>query len=331
MKKYNKYLRGLALVAIAALASMPEAHALTYTNSNLDAMLCFRETTTSHPLDLEVNIGSITNYIALPIGTTTNISQYTPSQLTDAVGSSDYSGVKFSVLACAHFGSPANYPITGDTLYATKARLVPSVQSAPFGRSGDTALVQAGGKIYSLGIQAANYSGQQAAGPDNTATAVGISPGNTLQSCEAYLGSGNLAGTYSPVEALAPSTFSSPIVADLYENVPTGSPDPLNGNATSGSVSYIGYFTFNTDGTTTFTRSTTRVSLTITQNAGVNSISFFSYPGINYTLYETNIGGLSMPLSTWTPLSTISGAVGGITNFTDASADPGRVYAVGAH
>jgi hypothetical protein len=157
-----------------------------------------------------------------------------------------------------------------------------------------------------------------------------VPPGSLVASCESYLGAGNLAGTYgSSVEAITPGTFSSPVVADLYENVPTGSPDPLNGSATTGKVSYIGFFTFNTDGTMIFTRSTTVPKLTFAQNGGINSISFTSFPGVHYTLYETNAAGLAMPRSTWPSLGTING-LGGITNFTDSSADPNRFYYVGA-
>jgi hypothetical protein len=331
MKKYNKYLRGLALVIVAALAPLPAAHALSYSNQNLDAMLCFREATESHTFDLEVNIGSITNYVALPIGTSVNITQYSPSQLVDSFGTSDFSGVKFSVTACNHLTTPPGYAIAGDTLWATLARPNSALQSTPYSRNSDTFLVQAGGKVYNIGIQAGAYSGGQAAGPDNTGTAVGVPPGSLVAACESYLGSGNLAGAYgSSVEAAAPSGFSSSVVADLYENVPTGSPDPLNGGATTGKVSYVGFFTFKSDGTMTFTRSTTAPRLAITQNAGVNSISFTSFPGVSYTLYETNAAGLNMPLSTWPAMGTING-LGGVTNFTDTSADPNRFYYIGAH
>jgi hypothetical protein len=330
MKKYNKYLRGLALVAVAALAPMPDAHALSYANTNLDAMLCFREATESHTLDLEVDIGPITNYVALPIGTSTNITQYTPSQLVDAVGVSNFAGVKFSVTACNRLIPPTNYPIAGDTVWATKARLNPAVQSLPYARAGDNSLGTAGAKISAIGTQASSFSGTQPAGPDNTATAVGITPG-ALQSCETYLGSGNLQGTYSLVEATAPASFTSPIVADLYENVPTGSQDPVGGNAAPSQVSYIGFFTFNTDGTMTFTRSTEQPVLTIVQTGGVNTVSFLGFPGVNYTLHETNSAGLAVPRSTWPSLGTTGGGLGGTTNLTDSSGDPSRFYYVGAH
>jgi hypothetical protein len=332
MKKYNKYLRGLALAAVAALAPLPHALALSYNNSNLDAMLCFREASESHNLDLEVDIGPITNYLALPIGTSTNITQYTPSQLVDAVGVSNFAGVKFSVTACNRGTLPTNYPVAGDTLWATRARLNPAAQSALYGRSGDNSLTTAGAKVFAIGSQASSYSGTQPAGPDNTATAVGIPPGTPVSSCEIYLGSGNLAGTYTPaIEATAPASFTSPVVADLYENVPTGSPDPVNGNATPGQVAYIGYFTFKTDGTMTFTRSTAQPVLTITQTGGVNTVSFLGFPNVNYTLHETNSAGLTVPRSTWPALGTTGGGGGGTTNLTDSSGDPNRFYFVGAH
>ena len=58
---------GLCLSLFSLLQT--EVQALTYNIDSLYGMLCFRKLNAPNPFDLEVNIGPITNYSALPVGT----------------------------------------------------------------------------------------------------------------------------------------------------------------------------------------------------------------------------------------------------------------------
>lgn len=243
----------------AALFLGPEAQALTYSDSSLDCMLCFRQQGVLNPYDLEVDLGSVTNFYGVPMGQTITITNYTVAQLANAMGSTTFGKVEFSVCVgnWAHqTGVSTNYP--RGIMWVTFARSDVNTQSAPFARSSAALLISASAVVNNLGGQATAYSGQINSDPlANTPTAVAIPPNNS-QSCENYIGPGlnsMLNGKFpQPIGQYAPSPFGAAIRSDFYVDYPNGYPDPLNANATTGNVSLIGYFTFNTDGTMTFTR-----------------------------------------------------------------------------
>jgi hypothetical protein len=341
MKIPNKILAG-AFFSAAAMLSMSShaAGTLTYTNSNLDAMLCFRQLGAANPLDLEVNIGSITNYASLAVGTTVSINQYTVSQLTNAIGVSTFDNVEFSVTAAASEGEPVNFAFPLDTVWVTRARSNPANQSSSFARASDAALSATGTKIDTLGNQAAEYSAPRLTDPlVNTSTAVAIPPANS-QSCESSIGPGNnskLGGTFAvAIENRAPSPFTSAIVSDLYVDVPAGDLDPANGNATSGNASFLGFFTFNPNGTMTFTRAAVtaplppKPTLTVSRNGNVNTISFQTTSTATYTLFFTNSAGLSAHITNWPSKPSFKGD-GAMDQVTDTTTDTNRFYVVSAH
>jgi hypothetical protein len=338
MKNHSKFFGGSFLLIVIALFICSDALALTYTNANLEAMLCFRKLSAPNPFDLEVNIGSITNYTSLPIGATVTITQYNLGELTNAMGDATFESVEFSVTAAASEGEPNGFAFPLDTMWVTAPRVNPAVQSTPFARASDASLANSGAEVDTIGNQAADYSSAREADPVlNTATAVSIPPGDTTQSCEKYIGPGNnskLDGTFkTSVENRAANPFINAIVSDLYVDVPLGDPDPANANATTGNVSYLGYFTFNTNGTMTFTRAVTlpaRPTLTLTRSGITNIISFPTSSGTTYTISFTNAAGLSAPFTNWPALPGIIGD-GQVDSVTNTSSDATRLYQASAH
>jgi hypothetical protein len=306
-------------------------------------MLCFRQYGTANPYDLEVDLGPVTGFYAVPIGNTISISSYTVAQLSNAMAGATFDKVEFSVCAgdYSHTQAGTNYP--RGTMWVTFARTDPSTQSSPFPRSSTALLTGAASVINNLGGQATFYSGS--VNPDplaNTATAVAIAPLNSA-SCENYIGPGNnsnLGGKFPQnIGQFTPSPFQAAIRSDFYVDYPTGQPDPLNGNATSGNVSLIGYFTFNPNGTMTFTRQAAtpppppQPTLSVTQTNGVITISFASASGATYTLHYTDATGLAtLSRASWTAApGTIMGD-GTLKHFTDSPAPAAtRFYCVSAH
>jgi hypothetical protein len=333
---------GLALALIPSLRY--EASAMTYSNDNLDAMLCFRKAGAPNPNDLHVNLGSIANLMALPLGTTTNLSTtnlYTTSQLASAMGQGTFENVKFSVTAGAWDLGFVGYPYPVHTSWFTSARTDAATRTTPFGRANSSKLGLADTQIDSIGENAATFSGHNVSGILNTPTAVGIPPGNLQQSCEAYLGpAGNLKGQAPVVvENQAPASFDSAIVSDLYIDIPTGAADPFNANLTTGNASYLGHFSFSPDGSLTFTRENASVvvpppaapTLQVMREGNISIISFGSANTATYTLYFTNLSGLSAPLGTWPFVSTNVVGNGSTVSFTDVTTSSNRVYRVSAH
>ncbi len=98
------------------------------------------------------------------------------------------------------------------------------------------------------------------------------------------------------VEQTTPANFTSsgqPVIADFYQLL----------SAKSGQLgTYLGYFTFNTNGVLTYTAGAMVVPPTITsvtRNGTTNTISFTTVSGGNYSLLATNGTGISAAHSTW--------------------------------
>ncbi|HXC98641.1 MAG TPA: hypothetical protein VN048_04815, partial [Verrucomicrobiae bacterium] len=247
MKTYNRLVCALALSIGTVFSLIPNARAttLTYTNAHLEMMLCFRQVGTANPFDLEVNLGSVTNLIALPAGTTITNTSYNFLQLSNAMGSSVLDNTEFSVTAAAFAGDTTSLAVAIDTVWATIPRSDPATPNAPWTRESRTITGGAASTIYDIGNLATEYSGLHVSDPlVNNNPVVGIPPGSAY-SCEGDLGpAGDLNGSYFIVENYAPSPFTTAIVSDFFMEVPKDFADPLNGNATTGNTDYLGYFTF---------------------------------------------------------------------------------------
>jgi hypothetical protein len=334
MKIFSQTAKWLVLpIAILSLSNQA-ARALSYSIDNSDVMLCFRGLSGGgNPDDLEVDIGPVGNYLALPIGGSTNlmVSFYSASQLTAAFGRSTYENIRFSAFA-TESDNTFSYPYPLFSTWLTYGRSDPATQTVPFGRGNNSSMSSlATSKIQTVGVNASFYSGNTAVGPGNTATAIEIPFANSA--CyEKTIVSGNFSSA-SPVnvENTSPNPFTNAIVSDFYIDVPLTKADAFDGNATTGSASLVGYFTFQPDGSVTFTRAVPRPTLSIVQSGNQNTISFVAASTAKYTFSYTNVAGLTAPLSTWPTNSTVITGDSTVHSFIDVTTDPSRFYSVTAH
>jgi hypothetical protein len=230
------------------VASIPRVDAQTFSYHTRDLLLDFHR---SGSADLEVNIGSINNYKGLAAGTILTISQYdVNSQLKGNFGNLNSLG--FSVIG-AQKGTGAD---TANTSWFTLRRTDPLVQTSAPNRytASKTASIQSaisGIAGDGTGSGALHYGSSHPADlVGNTLTAV-IVPTSGLEAADSYSTKSTAVGGLSSlvaspgVENFSPADFSSgSIVSDLYEYAP----GPSSAQAT-----YLGSFTFGSDGVTTFT------------------------------------------------------------------------------
>jgi hypothetical protein len=107
--------------------------------------------------------------------------------------------------------------------------------------------------------------------------------------------------------------------------------DPVSHQVT-GNQYYIGYFTFNADGTMTFTRASLSAPapvVTIQRVGDVSTISFPTTSGFSYKLYYTGSAGLTTPISSWATSGTTIVGDGANHSFTDTTTASDRFYSVG--
>jgi len=299
-----------------------------------DILLSFRKTVGSPPYEVVVNIGNITNFIAHPAGSTTAVSGYSPSQLTDAF--TDYNDLSWSVTSQFQGSSPfAGYPKY--TIWYTVPRTDTNTQTQAPARGGQNAQGStARQRIYGIGLGAFNYT---TANADDTSTleveltdstATSVTPTHFLTSVDSTIA--DLGILNFTIEDTTPSTFSSPDRVDLYQSVYVGATDPIT-QTNNGPCYFVGYFTLAPGGTMSFTRASLPAppppALSISRAGTTATISFLSTNNATYTLYYTNT--LKAPVATW-PASSTTITGNGLTNsFTDVSTDPIRFYRVGAH
>jgi hypothetical protein len=361
----------LAVTAGLSLLSTEIAGAQTYyTPSGYgDLVAGFRKTGSfAENNEMVVNLGNVTNFLKLSIGTTINITNYSRLQLTNMCPD-NLENLQWSVFSTfqAH-GFPDAPWVTPlgafppATCWYTLARTDANTQTTPPVRYSYNSQGNLRGKIIGVGSGAKSIS--QSLGVTNQfnnsllvtepVTFDGILSTVIGDPADASFGDfGGQTLIYS-VENTTPSPFSSPVRSDLYQSCSTpigpggiNMADPITGQ-TNGPAYYVGYFTLNTDGTMTFTRAASSsggsnpppqpvlaILSSIAQGGSgpqVNStISFSTTNGATYTLYFTNASGLNTPITNWPSLTTTVTGDGSMHTFTNSSSDPSRFYSVGAH
>jgi hypothetical protein len=332
MKIYRilKLSRGLFAAAGGLALLAPALGAAPFAYSDGDVILAFRQPGSP---DLVVNLGSATNFDAVPIGSTITVSNLSVSQLTTAFAS--LNSLNWAVFGATRTTSTA-YP--QDTIWASARRTNPGVLSRPWLRKGTYAQAIPVGQIASVGQNALSYGNGNPAGPNNTATGV-IIPYNDPNAYSALVVDpynpsvpdfGNTFGPgYGPgdVENTTPANFTTaqPLSrSDFYELIPG---DPAISKL-------VGYFDFKPDGSLTFTAGAPPTITAIQRNAatGVTTVSFTTINSpINYSLLYTDTVGLGTASSNW---AAAPGTVTGnglirslpVTNITDNA-----LYRVTAH
>ncbi len=335
---------------LAALAMMAGAHSaraqfFTYSGKG-DLMAGFRKPGVG-AFELVVNLGNVTNFVALTPGATINVTNFSPAQLTDAVSS--YGSMNWS--AFATFTGPPNSTYAGyqlDTIWFTAPRADVNTQSTPPTRKSASAqsLVQSlmdsigkGGHTTSVNFGSTNNDNNAVLVRESTSDSHSLNLSVFISDPQdVTIGdfSGNLAAT---IENTTPSTFNAAVRSDLYQVVPAGYTDP-NSGATSGAAYWVGYFTLNPAGTMTFTRSSGVVVLpppppqivAITRAGNTSTVYFTTTNGSYiYGLNYTASSGLPTAAATWSiSPNTVTG--NGFTNsLTDTTTDTSRFYRVTAH
>ena len=262
---------GLKLVLLPMLALMvvPElADAQFGYNQYGDVMAGFRKTgVNAGNYELVVDLGSVTNFLKLSIGTTINITNYSPSQLTNAfIDTGNFANLQWSVFSA--FPGSLNSWVTPlgsfppATLWVTLPGTNVATQTQPPARQSTSSQQNQRSPILGVGagaIQIAGNSGitqtpflvQEPTGPTYALDILTALIGDKSDSTLGDFGSGGFPLAYS-VENETPVPFSSAQRDDFYQLCPTGKTDPINSSTTS--TYYLGYFILNPNGSMTFTR-----------------------------------------------------------------------------
>src|SRR6266705_3693876 len=127
MRKKSIHRTRFAAGLFCALSLVEAADAQSFTANKGDLLLGFRKTS-GGSFELVVNIGNVTNFLAISLGTSVNVSNFSPAQLSAAF--STYNNLQWSV-GGAFAGSSAWAGFPATTLWTTVARANTNIQSAP--------------------------------------------------------------------------------------------------------------------------------------------------------------------------------------------------------
>ncbi len=274
--KFKKIGLTLGLIAVMLLPEVTSAQVFNY-NSIGDVLAGFRKTGNNAGLnELVVDLGSITNFLSLPAGTTVNITNYSTTQITNAfVDTGGFQFLQWSAFSQFQFNSSWITPVgtfPKNTLwYTLPASNVNTQTQSPVKNAGG---FQSGIKaeINSVGTGAESISGAlEITNIDNTPFVV-VEPVSYYEqgqglTLSVYIGNndsdglpaniGNFGAGGQPlpnvVENTTPNPFTSAQRDDFYQFVPTGQTDPITG-LTNGNAYFVGYFILKPDGSETFTR-----------------------------------------------------------------------------
>lgn len=342
MKKTLNFTRILqcSLLAVLFLPGICGANDFSYSRGDL--LLGFRKYNPAGNYELVVDVGNITNFLALPAGTNVTISRFTSSQLSDAF--SDYNNLHWSVASSiVSIGGANGFPY--ETIWYTLPRSSPGTQTSVPSRFFSSQQSSPMHSIDSIGSGAVQLSGTGTTNTDDYSILVREAAG-TGNSYSTFVEGVNdpSQGTYQDqwgynVENVTPASFTSAVVSDLYQSVPIGDTDPNTGT-NNGAAYYVGYFTLNTSGTMSFTRASIAVVtppapqiVAITRSGNTSTVFFTTTNGsFTYTLYYTNSAGLSAPATNW-PASSASPIIGnGLTNsLSEITTATNRFYRVSVH
>lgn len=304
-------------------------HAAPFLYAPGDLVLAFRQSGSAS--DLVVNLGKVTQFNALPPGSSVAITQLDATQLGAAFPS--LNGLNWSVAAANRPPVLPDYAV--QTLWVSAPRLEPDVPSPAWARKGTFVQGIAASQVDSIGVNAAAASSSLPGGPGNTASLVNIATSSDFSVSPLLGDAGDYAGTFQgSVENRTADDFDGDPAnvsrADLYELIPgTSAAGTLN---TPGR--FLGFFELKADGSLTFKNgepaTVTSPDVTaIVRNGTVTTVSFTTVAGATYQLRSTGIDGLATPTSSWTAGATIQGT-GAVLSLQDNSTEAVRFFAIEA-
>jgi hypothetical protein len=263
-----------------------------FTYNNADLLVCFRNGGT---YDFIVDAGPAATFATTPSVITISGTYYSTGSLNFAM-SNTRDNVYFSA-----FGNENNTNI----LWATRARAFasPGTQSTPWAAQNYIAQGNTVSKIDGVGNSAMDY-GSVHINPatNNTTTALveqsAYNAGASQSFSKFITSAGNFNSFVGNIENLTPGGFSAgstAVVSDLYRIIPTTN---INGQPQAGAgTTWLGYFTFNPNGTVTFTPASLAppsvpVITSFKRTGTTNKVTFTSGPSGTYSLIATNkLGG----------------------------------------
>jgi PKD repeat protein len=303
MKQFSLKRFGLKLVMLAMLGLPELADAQSFNPSYGDVLAGFRKTGNNEGLyELVVDLGNVTNFLSLSIGTTITITNFSPSQLTNAFidTASETEGV-FSYVQWSAFsaigGEGRNPPpwvtpvgsIPAVTLWATVPATNVATQTQPPARDNDGAQSDQVTLMNGVGTGAASISGfLNVTNENNNTSLVRESVSYNQYDLTAYIRDfnnptiGDFGADNSPifvVENTTPNPFTSAQRDDFYQICPTGYPDPFTG-LMNGAAYFVGYFILNPDGSMTFTRAAQAAASPVASFTGGPTTGFAGFSAV---------------------------------------------------
>lgn len=299
MKQFCSTFRRLSLkLVLLALLVLPELASAQFFSFDPygDVVAGFRKTgVNAGNYELVVNLGSVTNFLAMSPGTTIIISNFSPSQLTDAF--TNYNNLQWSTFA----GVPAagrNPPpwvtplgsFPANSIWYTLPGTNVSTQTTPPARATSAAQSNQRSLMSSVGSSATSIAGFiGVTNADNNSALVREPVSYSSYILTAFIGdinfptNGDFGASGAPlpqtVENWTPPSFTSAQRSDFYQVCPIGQTDPLNG-LTNGSAYFAGYFILNPNGTMTFTRAAATPPTPVAGFSGAPTAGFAPLPVI---------------------------------------------------
>ncbi|MBL9129523.1 MAG: hypothetical protein JNL97_17865 [Verrucomicrobiales bacterium] len=319
-------LRFAGLLAAAAVSRVVDVSAAPFLYSPADLVLLVRQT--GNASDLVVNLGSVTQFVALPTGTRLSIDRVDKAQVAAAFPS--LNGVTWSVAAANRPPAHPDFPL--QTLWITAPRVDPATPATPWLRKGSFVQGNAASQIDAIGVNAALASSLLPGGPNNTATGVVLPVASSVPIAPLLGPDGNYVGAFQgKVESPTPDDFDaspgSVARADLFELIP--------GTTAAGTLNrpgrFLGTFELSPDGSLAFVvpelaPPAPRITA-IARSGGTSTVSFTTSSGFVYRLRRSASDGIAGPLATWTVVGSASGT-GAAATLEDRSGGDTAFYVV---
>ncbi len=236
-------------IAFAALALAATASAQVQANLN-DLVLGFRATGgQGQNINLEVDLGSVSQFHGKPAGTTLTISGLSAADLTAIYGSgwSSRDDLSWGVVGTTgrfHTGPDGE---AANTLWATRSQTTAGTQSLPYARASAGAQANAASAIETMIAGApASLSGLKATSNSTVSASVNATLAGSYTYQDTQVQAGTSFNYFNPLidTAAKPMSGQTAALADLYEIQPG-----------TGDATYLGTFSLSSSGQLTFTTS----------------------------------------------------------------------------